>query len=126
MPQHHSIKVWLEGRLDQGTPVRLAWITVVAFIRIITGGRVVSPPESIAHASGAVEQWLSHPSVRILQPGPDFWAIFHQLLIDSQSHGNLVTDAFLAALAIEHGATLCTTDRDFTRFRKLKLVNPLD
>ena len=73
-----------------------------------------------------VNAWLAQSSVDILAPGERHWDILQKILADSQIRGPLATDAHLAALAIEHGATLSTCDRDFTRFKGVRLVNPLD
>lgn len=71
-----------------------------------------------------MSSWLARPSVSVLEAGETCWEIFRQLVVEAQVSGPLVMDAFLAALALENGATLATTDRDFTRFANLKLVDP--
>lgn len=73
----------------------------------------------------AVTDWLQQHNTVLLQPGPRHWQIFSECIVDGQASGPLVTDAHIAALAIEHGATLCTHDRDFARFPKLKIEYPL-
>jgi len=80
---------------------------------------------SIAKATTIVSGWLDQPLVNILHPGERHWEILRQLLVEGQAPGPLVTDAHLAALAIAHGATLATVDRDFARFPGLRLLNPL-
>lgn len=82
-------------------------------------------PLSAQEASSAVSEWLARPAAGILKPGERHWEILSGLLADGQTTGPLVMDAALAALAIEHGAALCTTDRDFARFPRLKAVDPL-
>jgi len=72
-----------------------------------------------------VENWLAQPQVRVLLPTEKHWKIFSSLIVEGQTSGTMMMDAHLAALAIEHGATLATTDRDFVRFSKLKTTNPL-
>ena len=106
-------------------PVRLAWITIFAFLRISTNPRVFEQPLSGAEARTHVASWLDLPAVATLEPTERYWGILSGLLDSGQVSGALVMDAALAALAIEHGATLCTVDRDFTRFSGLKLLNPL-
>jgi hypothetical protein len=123
--QHPAAKRWLESAVAGSTPVRLAWITVLAFVRIMTHAQVFRRPFSVKEAVDIVDQWLTHQTVAILEPGDRQWPILRALLIEGQAAGPLSTDAFLAALAIEHGATLVTTDRDFARFPGLKVVNPL-
>jgi uncharacterized protein len=97
----------------------------VAFIRIGTHPRVYEHPMTVDEASAAVDSWLARPMVDVLQPGDRHWRILADLLRDAGASGNLVTDAHLAALAIEHGATLQTTDLDFRRFPGLSWTNPL-
>jgi len=82
-------------------------------------------PYSIEDAAEIASSWLAHPAVAVVRPGERYWEILRELLLEARVEAALVTDAALAALAIEHGATLCSTDRDFRRFRKLKLQNPL-
>jgi toxin-antitoxin system PIN domain toxin len=106
-------------------PVRLAWLSLWAFLRISTNPRVFERPFSVEEASAIVQSWLARPETVVLEPGERHQEILQRLLIDSQATGPLVTDAALAAIAIEHGATLCTTDRDFSRFDGLSWKNPL-
>jgi len=73
-----------------------------------------------------VQEWVSHPKIKFLVPTENHWSIFRDLVLEGQTTASLMMDARLAALAIEHGATLATTDRDFTRFSKLKMINPLE
>jgi toxin-antitoxin system PIN domain toxin len=123
--QHAAAKRWLEGVLARTYPVGLSWSTILAFLRIGTNPRAFERPYSVDDAAEIVSSWLAHPAVAIVQPGERYWEILRELLIDARAEAALVADAALAALAIEHGATLCSTDRDFRRFRTLKLENPL-
>lgn len=123
--QHEASREWLEGVLSGSQLVRFAWLTVWAFLRITTNPRVFECPLSITEAKGHVSSWLAQPSAGILEPGERHWEILQRLTRDGQAHGPLVMDAALAAIAIEHGATLCTTDRDFARFADLDWTNPL-
>lgn len=124
---HHSrSRSWLEGTLAGPEPVRLAWMVVLAFLRIVTDPRALRRPMSIAEAVSVVGEWLEHPNFGLLHPTDRHWAILSDLLPAAQARGPLVMDAHLAALAIEHGATLCSTDRDFTRFPRLRFSNPLE
>jgi len=122
---HQAARVWLEKTLSAPVPVRLAWVTVLAFLRIGTNRRVFESPLSVSEAVSAVSAWLGQPTVAILEPTEHHWEVLSRLLPSAQAQGPLVMDAHLAALAIEHGATLHTTDRDFARFQGLKAVNPL-
>ena len=122
---HELPRLWLEASLSSAEPFALSWQTITAFIRISTNVRAFPQPLSIREASEIVAEWLERPNVTILQPGGRHWEIFARLLDEGQVSGALVMDAHLAALAIEHGATLATTDRDFARFNKLRVINPL-
>jgi len=123
-PMHLPAKRWLSDLFDSGEEIRLAWATIHAFVRIATHQNA---PLWIAPALAAtiVSEWLDRPTVAVLDPGNAYWPIFRDLLVEAQIRGDLVSDAHLAALAIEHGATLCSTDRDFTRFPGLRFENPL-
>jgi hypothetical protein len=124
--QHEASKIWLESVLSGREIVRFAWLTVWAFLRISTNPKVFEQPLSITEAGAAVSSWLDRPNAGILEPGERHWIILQGLLENSQCAGPLVTDAVLAAIAIEHGATLHTTDRDFSRFDGLAWKNPLE
>lgn len=123
--QHVRSRQWLETAFAGPDPVRLAWTTIYAFLRISTNSRVFDHPLTMVEAEGHVSSWLALPGVDALEPGEGYWAILRELLQHGQVSGALVMDAALAALAIEHGATLYTSDRDFSRFPKLRTVNPL-
>lgn len=123
--QHDKAKHWWEQQLSNPAPVRLAWVTVLAFIRIGTNPRIFTEPLSIEEACAAVSAWLQCPMLAILEPGEHHWTLLRELLQQAQACGNLVMDAHLAALAIENGAVLCSTDCDFSRFQGLTWENPL-
>lgn len=124
--RHERSRVWLEEVLSKPGPVRLTWATILAFLRIGTNPRAFEYPLSIEEAIRIVSEWLAQPMVAILEPGELHWAILSDLLSTAQLRGPTVMDAHLAALAIEHGATLCTSDRGFTRFPGLRVLNPFD
>ncbi len=123
--RHEPARRWWEDRLSRPEPVWIAWATVVAFVRIGTHVRVFTHPLTVAEACAVVASWLDRPMVSVLEPGPRHWEILRDLLVESQASGNLVTDAHLAALAIEHGMVLMSTDRDFARFPGLAWQDPL-
>ena len=125
-PRHVAARNWFEATLSKPEPVGLAWITLLAFVRIGTNPRPLEHPLTIAEAGTIVSEWLEHPNVTLLNPGERHWPILRDLMTRGQARGPLVTDAHLAALAIEHGAELATTDRDFARFPGLKFFNPLE
>ncbi len=122
---HKNAKDWFQEVLSQPEPVRLAWMTILAFLRIATNPRAFTRPLSINEALAVVSDWLSIPSVRILNPTERHLEIMNTLLPAAQVSGPLVMDGHLAALAIEHGATLYTNDKDFARFSGVRLRNPL-
>jgi len=123
-PFHQSCRAWVENAFSGEEPVCLAWVTILAFIRISTNPRVFEQPLLAAEAVAAVASWLERPSVSVLEAGERCWEIFRKLIVEAQVSGPLVMDAFLAALAIENGATLVTSDRDFARFPNLVVSNP--
>jgi hypothetical protein len=123
--QHERSRAWLEAALSGAESVGFAWLSLWAFLRIATNPRVFERPLSTQEAEAAVSSWLAQPAAEILDPGERHWEILRGLMRDGQAAGPLVMDAVLAAIALEHGATLCTTDRDFSRFPKLKWMNPL-
>lgn len=125
-PQHETARDWLEKTLSESELVFLAWVTILAFLRVSSNPRAFPVPLSIGAAVALVSGWLERPNVGLLGPGDRHWQILQTLLNKAQARGNLVTDAHLAALAIEHGATLCTNDRDFGRFPGLRTLNPLE
>lgn len=124
--QHEASRLWLEDQLSGPELVRFAWLTLWAFLRIVTNPRVFERPLSVEEGAAVVSSWLAQPSAAVLEPGERHWTILQDLSHDGQAVGPLLMDAALAAIAIEHGATLATTDRDFARFPGLKWVNPLE
>jgi uncharacterized protein len=123
--QHEGSRAWLEGALSGSELVRFAWLTLWAFLRIATNPRVFERPLTTPEAEAAVASWLSQPAAGILEPGERHWDILRGLMREGQTVGPLIMDAVLAAIALEHGAILHTTDRDFSRFPGLKWTNPL-
>ena len=124
-PEHVSAREWLEDVFARPEPVLLPWQSIHAFLRIATNPRAWKNPLTSEEARAIVDEWLSLPNVVTPSPGERHWEILRDLLPDSQCSGPLVADAVLAALAMEHGAELCTHDRDFSRFPTLRLVNPV-
>jgi toxin-antitoxin system PIN domain toxin len=122
---HAKAKEWLEGELSSPSLFYLSWQTITAFIRISTNHRAFPRPLSIEEAVKIVSSWLERPQCRVLTETEQHWEIFAGLLATEKAVGPLVMDAHLAALAVEHGTTLATTDRDFARFSGLKIINPL-
>jgi len=124
--QHETSLRWFEAAMSGTEIVGLSWLTIWAFVRISTNRRIFDPPFSADEASAIVSQWLERPQVSIIEPGEKHWEILQRCLREGQCTGPLAMDAALAALVIEHGATLCTADRDFSRFPGLEWTNPLN
>jgi len=126
LPQHEPARGWLDGRLNGSAPVGLPWPSLLAFLRLVTNARIFERPEAIGSAWRQVEDWLGCPCVWIPQPTETHREILARLLTAAESvQANLVPDAHLAALAMEHGLTLCSSDGDFARFAGLRWENPL-
>ena len=123
--QHAKARAWLEEVLSGTDPVGLPWQTVAAFVRIVTNPRLSGKRFTPAEVIDVVDQWVDQPNVRLLGPGDHHWSVLRQTIMEGQARGALVTDAQLAALTIEHGGILCTTDRDFSRFPGLRWQNPI-
>jgi toxin-antitoxin system PIN domain toxin len=124
-PRHAAAREWWDAQLSGSSPVCLCWTVLAAFIRIGTNPRVFEYPLSLDQAIRRVESWLDQPCARIVHATERHWTVFRGLLAKGQATANLVTDAHLAALAIEHGCELFSTDTDFSRFPGVKWRNPL-
>lgn len=124
-PQHRAARTWLNEQLNGAAPVGLPWATLLAFLRISTNPRAYTIPSTVKDACLQVEEWLALSVVQIPEPGPRHGEIILALLRRAGTGGKLVSDAHLAALAIEHGLMLCSADTDFARFPGLRWSNPL-
>ena len=125
-PEHDAARAWVQGILAGRDWVGLAWLTIWAFLRISTNPRLFLQPLPVQEAFEIVRGWLVIPSVVVIQPGPRHADILEILAVENQAGGPLLTDAALAAMAIEQGAVLASTDRDFSRFQRLQWLNPLE
>lgn len=124
-PQHERARSWLDGQLNGPTRVGLPWASLLAFLRIVTNPRVFRQPESMSDAWRQVTAWLDHDNTWVPEPTDRHASVLGGLLLAAGVQGNLVPDADLAALALEHGLTLCSTDGDFGRFEGLRWLNPV-
>lgn len=124
-PQHEVARDWLEGTFGGSERVGLPWVTLLAFLRIGTNARAFPQPLSMKEAADIVATWLAHDLVMVVQPTERHWEILMPLMSKARARGPLVTDAHLAALAIEHGALLCSSDTDFAKFPGLRWHDPL-
>ena len=122
---HAAAREWWERTLSGTTEVALAWIVILAFIRITTRAGILERPMSCESAVAYIEEWLRQPCVIFLGPGEKHWPIFKNLITATGTGGNLTSDTHLAALALEHGAEIYSADYDFKRFQGLVHVNPL-
>jgi toxin-antitoxin system PIN domain toxin len=125
LPQHGLAHSWLDERLNAPARVGLPWPSLLAFYRIATNPRVLGRPLSSEQAWRQIEEWLALDNVWIPLPSSAHASILAQIVKEARPVADLVPDAHLAALAIEHGLTLCSTDGDFARFAGLRWENPL-
>ncbi len=125
-PRAGEHRDWLEGALSGPEPFGVSELVCSAFLRIVTNHRVFTdptPPDVALQFCAAV---MDAPAAVAVRPGPRHWGLFTGLCAQVQARGNVVPDAYLAALAIEHGATWVTTDRGFARFPGLRWRVPLE
>ena len=122
---HNTARSWWDEQLSGSAPVALCWPVLTAFIRIGTNPRLHQRPLTLKEAIERVQSWLDQPCVQLIQPTEGHWALFQQMLRTGNATANLVSDAHLAALAVEHNCVLYSTDTDFARFRGLKWKNPV-
>jgi toxin-antitoxin system PIN domain toxin len=122
---HTRARSWLEALLSGTEPVGFAWSVLLAFVRLSTRPQIFTFPLAPAEAFDVVEGWLAQPCALVLHPTERHLALLRGLVEPLGTAGNITSDAHLAALAIEHGAEVCSADTDFGRFRGLRLSNPL-
>jgi toxin-antitoxin system PIN domain toxin len=123
-PNHKAARAWLEAALSGVETIGFAWQVLLAFFRIATSPRRFSAPLSVSEAATYVEAWLQQGPATVVHPTPRHLDLLTGLLDGSGTAGNLVSDAHLAALALEHAATIASFDRDFLRFRGIRLDVP--
>jgi toxin-antitoxin system PIN domain toxin len=125
-PRHGAARRWLARQLSGDDTFAFAWTVLLAFLRLSTSPRIFERPLSADRAFDVIDRWLAQPCAVVLHPGDRHAALVRELLRPLGTAGNLVSDAHLAALAVEHGAELCSCDADFSRFAGLRWSNPLD
>ena len=123
--QHIAAREWWDAQWSGVEPVALCWPVLTAFIRIGTNVRLHRRPLTLKEATERVQSWLDQPCVRIIQPTEQHWAMLQKMLRGGNATANLVSDAHLAALALEHNCALQSSDADFARFPGLRWKNPL-
>lgn len=123
---HHArARAYVDTLLSGEETIGLPWVVLLGFIRVSTNVRVFPRALTVDQALATIDSWLTQPPVVALHPGENHWQLLKDLLAEAGTAGNLTTDAHLAALAIENGAELVSTDADFARFRHLRFTNPL-
>lgn len=123
--QHDAVRVWWDAVLSGTAQVNLSWPVINAFIRISTNPRIHEQPLLVEEAAMRVNSWLDQPCVSVVGPTEFHWGIFQTQIKEAGASGNLIADAHLASLAIEHGCILYSTDKDFARFPSLRWINPI-
>jgi hypothetical protein len=124
-PRHAPARAWAEGLFGGTETVALAWAVILAFVRLTTKPQVMARPFTVDEALDVVDAWLARPNVVVVHPTERHAQVLRELLAPLGTGGNLATDAHLAALAIEHGAELCSSDADFSRFPGVRWHDPL-
>jgi hypothetical protein len=125
LPEHDACRVWLEGVVRADAAFAVFDVVLSGFVRVVTHPRVFKTPTPLDAALDFTDVVRTRPNAVVVQPGPRHWSVFERLCRESRARGNLIADAYLAALAIESGCEWVTTDRDYARFDGLKLLNPL-
>ena len=123
-PHHGPAKGWLDGALGGAETVGFDWVVLLAFLRLSTRSGLFPRPLTLAEAVGVVESWLAQPAAVVLQPTPRHLPVLHGLLSALGTAANLVNDAHLAALALEHGAEIVSFDTDFSRLEGVRWRRP--
>jgi toxin-antitoxin system PIN domain toxin len=123
---HQPFRDWLDEVINSEHPYGMSDLVLSGFIRVVTHPKVFREPTKASEAFAFAERILSQPQCVVIRPGPRHWNIFKRLCMECSAKGNLVPDAFLAALAIEHGCEWITTDRDYARFTGLRWRHPLN
>lgn len=124
-PFHKEASSYLQGCLSAKEPYGIPLLCAQGFVRIATAAAFGPARITLAKALSIVELWLAQPNVQMLYPGPEHWAILSRIALASNAAGSTFTDAVIAAIAIEHGATLHSADNHFVRFPGLSWHNPL-
>ena len=122
---HHRAREWFEAVMSRSETIGFPWHTLLGFVRLTTRPVIMSPPLTADAAFDHVDRWLAQPCAAVVHPGERHGALVRQLLAAVGVAGNRVPDAHLAALTIEHGATLCSRDEDFGRFPGLRWIDPI-
>jgi toxin-antitoxin system PIN domain toxin len=125
LPQHARARSALEAAINDDRPVGLTWVVVNAFLRLTTKPGLFQRPLTLDEAWELVDDWLGHPNVQVVQETTEHARLWSELLRAAGTGGDLTTDAWIAAIAVAHGASVLTLDSDFARFPGLRWENPL-
>lgn len=125
MPEHEAYRSWLESQVNSDAAYGLSDLVLSGFMRLVTHPKVFRSPSSLAQAMAFANQIREQPNRIAITPGERHWDIFRRLCGTANARGNLVPDAWFAALAIEHGCEWITADRDYSRFPGLVWRHPL-
>lgn len=123
-PRHEQASRWLDDSLNEGETVAFCWVVLLAFLRLTTKVGLFPQPLSVSQAWAIVHQWLAHPNSVVLDPGPRHAQLLAGLLLEVGAGGNLVNDAHVAAIGLEHDAGIVSYDTDFLRFKGLRVTHP--
>ena len=123
---HEAYRDWLEALIDGSEPYAVADHAVMGMIRVVTNPRIYRRPALLQEALAFADQYRNQPHAHVISPGPNFWGIFASLCHQAGATASLIPDAYLAALAIEHGCEFVTADRDFRKFPGLRSRHPLN
>ncbi len=124
--EHGAVSAWLEAMFAGPEQIGAPWVSLWAFLRVSTNARLTRRPVAVTAAFEIVRDLIAQPNVTIVDPGSRHVEVLRAVALDSRISGPPMADAVLAALAMEHGATLASTDRGFARFKGLRWVNPLE
>ncbi len=123
---HHArVRQWWDHAINDDEPLGLAWPVLLGFLRLATNPSVFPQPLDLDTAIGKIDIWLSLDNTRLVREKDGHWEMLRLLLAEAGVAGNLTTDAHLATLAISHGAVLVSCDNDFSRFKGLRVENPI-
>ena len=125
IPNHAEYADWIHGLAIGPEPFALSVLALSGLVRVVTNARIFAPASTLDEVFGFIEELAQRPTARVVGPGPDHMAIFERLCRDARATGKLVADAQHAAVAIEHGCTMVSTDSDFDRFPGLRWQHPL-
>ena len=124
-PRHKRARAWLETALSASETIGFTWLVLLAFLRLSTSARIFRTPLEPSDAFELIDGWLSRPNATVLHPTDRHASLLRDLLMPLGTAGNLTSDAHLAALSLEHGAELCSSDADYARFPGVRWQDPL-